>query len=60
MAKSIEVSVQDYAKTIGLTRGSVYRHIYDREAGRPSKLDKKVKIKKVVGRYVLLVPIKDK
>ena len=56
MAKSVEMSIQKYAKSIGVTRGSVYRWVYDREAGRPSKLPKSVKIKKVVDHYVLMVP----
>jgi len=55
MAKSVEMSVQAYAKTIGVTRGSIYRWIEDREAGRPSKLDKKVKVKKVLNHNVLIV-----
>lgn len=54
---SQEMSVQAYADSIGVTRGTVYRHIYDKEAGRESKLDKKVKIKKVINRYVLVVPV---
>lgn len=51
----VEMSVEQYAKSIGKTRGTCYRWIYDREAGRDSKLPKGVKIKKVVDRYVLVV-----
>lgn len=55
MAKAIEMSVEQYAKTVGKQRGTIYRWIYDQQAGRPSKLPKNVKVKTVIGRIVLEV-----
>ncbi len=54
MAKE-ELSVEAYAKTLGVTRGTVYRWIYAKEKGEKSKLPKNVRVKKVIDRYVLSV-----
>jgi predicted DNA-binding transcriptional regulator AlpA len=51
----MEMSVASYAKSIGKSRGTVYRWITDKEAGGKSKLPKNVKVKKVVDHFVLVV-----
>lgn len=55
MAKAIEMSVQDFADSIGKTRGTVYRWVYAKEKGEDSKLPKGVTFKKVINRYVMVV-----
>ena len=50
-----EMSVQQFASTVGKGRGTIYRWIEDRENGLKSKLPKNVTVKKVIGRVVLVV-----
>ncbi len=56
MAKAVEMSVIGYADSVGVSRGSIYRWIKDREAGMKSKLPKNVKVKYVTGHPILVVP----
>lgn len=55
MAKAVEMSVDNYAKSIGRSRGTIYRWIYAKEKGEENKLPKGVSFKKLIGRYVMLV-----
>lgn len=54
MAK-IEMSVQKYADSVGVSRGTIYRHAKDRLDGKKSKLAKNVTVKMVADHFVLIV-----
>jgi len=55
MAKAIEMSVQKYADSVGVSRGTIYRWAQSRLKDKPSKLPKNVKVKMVADHFVLEV-----
>lgn len=53
--KLVEMSIEAYGKTIGKSRGTIYRWAQAKLDGKASKLPKGVSAKMVAGHFVIVV-----